>query len=64
MRFLISISLSLIISNTNLLASEKLFAVNKFLKESKGLIRRQELAKMLNVSNDYLRSISKSQSSS
>ena len=38
--------------------------IDKFLKESKGLIRRQELAKMLNVSNDYLRSISKSQSSS
>jgi hypothetical protein len=38
--------------------------IDKFLKESKGLIRRQELAKMLGVSNDYLRSISKSQSSS
>ena len=35
--------------------------IKKFLKDSKGLIRRQELAKMLGVSNDYLRSIAKSQ---
>jgi hypothetical protein len=35
--------------------------IKKFLKDSKGLIRRQELAKMLGVSNDYLRAISKSQ---
>ena len=35
--------------------------IKKFLKESKGLIRRQELAKMLGVSNDYLRSIAKGQ---
>ena len=36
--------------------------IKKFLKDSKGLIRRQELAKMLGVENDYLRSIAKSQS--
>ena len=35
--------------------------IKKFLKDSKGLIRRQELAKMLGVDNDYLRSIAKSQ---
>ena len=35
--------------------------IKKFLKESKGLIRRQELAKMLGVDNDYLRSIAKGQ---
>ena len=35
--------------------------IKKFLKDSKGLIRRQELAKMLGVSNDYLRSIAKGQ---
>ena len=35
--------------------------IKNFLKDSKGLIRRQELAKMLGVSNDYLRSIAKGQ---
>ena len=34
--------------------------IKKFLKDSKGLIRRQELANLLGVDNDYLRNISKS----
>ncbi len=34
--------------------------IDKFLKESKGLIRRKELAKLLDVDNDYLRAIAKS----
>jgi len=34
--------------------------IKKFLKDSKGLIRRQELARLLGVDNDYLRNIAKS----
>ena len=38
--------------------------IKKFLKESKGLIRRQEMATLLGVPNDYLRAIGKSQAKS
>ena len=38
--------------------------IKKFLKESKGLIRRQEMAELLGVPNDYLRAIGKSQAKS
>ena len=38
--------------------------IKKFLKESKGLIRRQEMAALLGVPNDYLRAIGKSKTGS
>jgi hypothetical protein len=37
--------------------------IKKFLKESKGLIRRQEMAELLGVSNDYLRAVGKTKPS-